>query len=185
MNATEFLIELSDKLAWPVAVIVLVLLLRKQIVRLLENLRSMKYKDLSLEFGQQLEKAKEEAKKANVPDVSEGLAKDKIEYYEELSRISPRAAVLEAWLQVETIAEKIIRKRGEKYRRRALNPFFVKLATTLRLAEWESSLYNALRTLRNEVVHKENAQISREIAMDYAELALGLASRIERKFNNL
>jgi hypothetical protein len=185
MNVAEFLIELLGKLAWPICVIILVLMLRKELAGLIEKLRSLKYKDLSLEFDQKLENAKKEAKRAKVTDVFEDLSKDKIEYYEELCQLSPRAAVLESWLQVETVAERILRKHGEEYHRRALNPLLVKMVTIIGMAEWESSLYDALRKLRNAVVHQENAQISREVAMEYAKLALGLASRIEKKINNL
>jgi hypothetical protein len=185
MTITDFIIKLVDKLSWPLCVIILVLILRREISGLIEKLRSMKYKDLSLEFDKKLEDVREKAKRDNITDIFEGLTKDKIEYYEELCQLSPIASILESWLQVETVAERILREHGEKYHRKALNPLLVKMIPIIGMAEWERFLYDTLRKIRNEVVHQENAQISREIAMEYTKLALGLASRIERKFNNL
>lgn len=182
MNVAEFIIELLDKLVWPIAVIVLVLLLRQQIIRLLENLRSLKYKDLSLEFGQQLEEAKGEAEKAHLPQVSEDVAKEKMEYYKELALISPRAVVLEAWLQVETAVEGVIRRRADKPR--IFRPEAKMLLKLAELEEWEISILDDLRSIRNRIVHQEDARLSKDQAIEYAHLALRLASKIREKFNS-
>lgn len=89
MSPGEFVIELLDKLAWPTGIIVLVLLLRKEMAGLLQNLRSLKYKDLTLEFGQKLEGAKEAAEKAGLPSIFSEMTQEKMEYYKELVEIFP------------------------------------------------------------------------------------------------
>jgi hypothetical protein len=181
MDTTEFLIELLDKLAWPVSIIILVLILRKEFAGLLENLRSLKYKDLSLEFGQRLKDAKEEAEKANLPDISKGLTMDKVEYYEELAQISPRAVVVEAWLQIESLLERAFSKQEVRYRPALIMQYAGELLRSAGLTSEEVSLFNDLRRMRNEVVHRENATLSPRVAIEYAHLAMRFVNVLSKK----
>lgn len=64
MDVLTFISELIKSLAWPVAIIILVILLRKPIVELIPLLRRLKYKDLELEFSQEVTELKAEVEAA-------------------------------------------------------------------------------------------------------------------------
>ena len=183
MGWEEFVIELFDKLAWPISAIVLVIILRKELASIVGNLRSLKYKELSLEFGEKLEEAKKEADKAKLPEISARLSRVELEYYGDLARASPRAAVIEAWLQIETAVEKIIRRPPEG-RPRSFGPEARVLLEIAGLEKEEISIFYDLRTIRNRVVHEEDARVSEAQAIEYVQLALRLASKITEKFDN-
>jgi hypothetical protein len=61
MNWLEFISSLTESLAWPATVVVLVLLLRSPVSRLLLALTRLKYKELELDFGSELRELKESA----------------------------------------------------------------------------------------------------------------------------
>ena len=177
MDWKQLMVQIIDILAWPITTVILTLLLRKQLSSLLGTLRSLKYKDLSLEFGQKLEEAKENAIKAGLEDVKD---KDIETYFNDLAQVSPRACILESWIQIEAAVEKIIRKHGEGYQRRVFGPPTMKLLELVGLNEGERSLFNALRVIRNLLVHEDKLDLPKEQSLDYAKLALRLANKIDK-----
>jgi len=183
MGWQEFLIELFDKLAWPSLILVLVLIFKGSLRELLKRLESIGTKYGTLNFQESLDQAKEEADKAKLPEFSEDLAKDEMAYYEELVRVSPGAVILEAWLQIETAVEKIIRRPPEG-RPRSFGPEAKVLLEIAGLEKEEISIFYDLRAIRNRVVHQEDARVSEAQAIEYVQLALRLASKIREKFNN-
>src|SRR5690606_42060334 len=105
MDALTFLSEIIRSVAWPVTVVVLVVVLRKPLVELIPLLRRLKYKELELEFSQQVSELKAEA---------ESISR---EHPEEQGQISPRsnsilnlvsfsshASIMEACVEVESSA---------------------------------------------------------------------------------
>ena len=103
MVVLSFTSELIKALAWPATAIVIVVLLRKPIVELIPLLRRLKYKELELEFTQEVSELKAEV---------EAIAKEKGEEAPSIAStssdllnlipISTRAAIMEAWLEVES-----------------------------------------------------------------------------------
>jgi hypothetical protein len=60
MDALTFISEIVKALAWPTAIVVLVSLLKKPIVELVPLMKKLKYKELELEFSQEVMALKEE-----------------------------------------------------------------------------------------------------------------------------
>jgi len=56
MDWLTFVTKIIESLAWPVSIVVIVLILKKPISALLPLLRNLKYKDLELSFGEELKK---------------------------------------------------------------------------------------------------------------------------------
>ena len=181
MTKQEFIIELLDKIAWPSLLLVLVLIFKSSLRELLKRLESIGTKYGTLNFHESLDEAKEDANKAKLPEISEGFVRDEMKYYEELARVSPRAVVLEAWLQLETAVEGIIRRPPEG-KPRSFGPEARVLLELAELVKEEISIFYDLRSIRNKVVHQESARVSKEQAIEYAQLALRLASKIREKF---
>jgi hypothetical protein len=183
MTIREFIVQLADKLAWPALVLALVLIFRSSLRELLRRLEHVGTKYGRLDFRESLDQAKQDAENAELPEPAKVLAKDEIQYYEELAAVSPRAVVVEAWLQLETSVERIIRRPPEG-RARSFGPEARVLLKIAQLEEDEISLFYEIRAIRNEVVHQENAQVSKDQAIEYAQLALRLAAKIREKFHN-
>src|SRR6266702_978293 len=105
MDWLTFVSSLVHSLAWPGAVVGIVLLLRRSLNKLLPELNRLKYKDLELDFGRQVAQAKAEVEASpaprQLPEARQLQLGPDTEYLSALAEISPRAAVLEAWLPLE------------------------------------------------------------------------------------
>lgn len=186
MNWLEFFAAIVEALAWPSAVVFLVLLLREPISRLVPLLERLKYKDLELEFGRRLEAAKSEAE-ALPPTPSEALpSAHESEFIERISTLaatSPRAGVLEAWREVEETAASAAREHGyigpKQYHRTPAN-----LVRALRKAPQIEpgiiTLLEELRVMRNRAAHATDFALSVDSALEFAHLA----ERIIEYFRN-
>lgn len=101
MDLREFAASLIGSLAWPLTVTAAVLLLRHQIAGLLPALRRLRIKDVELEFGRAVEELKKEAETEELPTPRE-LPDMPVERLAVIADVSPRAAILEAWLYLES-----------------------------------------------------------------------------------
>ncbi len=61
MDKYTFIVELIKVLAWPVTVASSLILLRKPIVSLIPFMRKLKFKELEMEFSEQVQAMKSEA----------------------------------------------------------------------------------------------------------------------------
>ena len=64
MTRLEFIAAVIDSLAWPAVVIMTVVLLRRPLAGLLPLLRRVKYKELEVEFAQEVKELRQEAEAA-------------------------------------------------------------------------------------------------------------------------
>ena len=115
MDWLSFSASLAHSLAWPGALIVAVFILRRALGRLIPDLNQLKYKDLEIRFGRQLEDVRHELeaspKPTLPPPAQQKALKDRaaekgglVNYFESIAEVSPRAAMLEAWIGFETTA---------------------------------------------------------------------------------
>ncbi len=99
MDVLTFISELTKALAQPLAVVTLVFLLRRPIMEVFPSLRRLKYKEIELEFAQEVSELKAEVeaiaeeKGEEAPSITSSLLN--------LVSYSTRAAIMEAWLEVE------------------------------------------------------------------------------------
>lgn len=179
MDTSALIASIVESLAWPIAIIVLVLILRGPIARLIPLIEKLKYKDVEIEFGRKLAAAKAEAEVSDIADSSDAEPEHEYEI-EELAKVSPRAAVSEAWRWVEmaslSTAERVLGKRPTNY---------IAAFRAIRRLEREEHisvpvyrLMRELRELRNKAVHAPEFAISIDTAMEYADTARWVASRL-------
>lgn len=174
----EDILRLVEILAWPATALVTLFVLRTPISRLLLLVERIRYKDLDVEFRKGLENAERDAGQiANEPAPE---TKD-ADLVLKLVEVSPPAAVLEAWKRLENAARAKVREllpEGETFRDPLVRPvdyldlkgaFIPSIATAAR----------NLHMLRNQAAHASSAQISREDALRYAELAWRVQAQIE------
>src|SRR3970040_2344480 len=105
MDTLSFPAEMTKALAWPRTIILALLLLRRPLADLIPLLQRLRYKDLELDFGKRVQELASEIKKqlpgGRQPGGAQQRGRNRLA---DLAHASPRAAVLEAWLEVEEAA---------------------------------------------------------------------------------
>ncbi|AZQ83860.1 hypothetical protein EKO29_07365 [Colwellia sp. Arc7-635] len=106
MDGFTFTTEIVKALAWPVSAITLVFLLRKPIIDLVPLMKKLKYKELELEFSQEMKALKSDVTINSVKDAQAVSSSTNSKALDLLS-FSARAGIMEAWIEVETKISKI------------------------------------------------------------------------------
>lgn len=173
----EYLVRLVEALAWPGVVLIALFVLRGSIADLVPMLQRLKYKDLELEFERDLDKLREEARdmrsKTTLPPTAESVDADLNYYLQQVRQSSPRNAVIEAWLGLESSAVstathfKLMPERTRVTASSALEA----LVTAGVLSDNDLRIINELRLLRNKAVHELSASISEYDAAKFLEIA--------------
>ena len=183
MNGLEFIAALISALVWPTVAIVVVILLRKPLAGLIPLLRHVKYKDLELEFAQEVQQLREEAEAALRPLTSPPprvtAEEDSLTH---LAAMSPRSAVVEAWRLVESSARYAIEARGVPAEggRPVNGPQLTRALGRTEVLDRETrGLMDRLRMLRNQTVHADDFFVDEASAREYVQLAVALARRID------
>lgn len=169
-------------LAWPTAVVVAVLLLRRPITSVLPPIRRLRYGKLEAEFAEGLKQA-QEAVKALPPEphapTPEGIA---IAHLEELATLSPRAAVVESWRQLDDAARSAVERLTLAEAPDKLSPrdYPALLASQGVLDSELLDLFHRLRTLRNKAAHAHGSdiEVTRDDALEYISLVGALLRRL-------
>ncbi|MFM4917770.1 hypothetical protein NRL00_09465 [Aeromonas dhakensis] len=186
MDYLTFISKAIESLAWPVTIITLIFLIRKELPEIVRLLRRFKYKDIELEFGAATKAIANEIKEV-VPAIQKnmkiaGMSKSEIKLrLDAIAELAPRAAILEAWLQVEAAAADVIRQKGLG----ASTPY----PAPLRLRESlqksgilntrQLAIFEQLRTLRNEAVHVPEVEFTKAAVANYIESSIAIASYLE------
>jgi len=203
MHWTAFTVELVKALAWPLAILVTVLLLRKPLVRLLPHLLRLRYKDFELEFGEKLEKlgarvgelsgdvrpavtevevsawTTAPGKEAVAPkDWLSGLREGKLtDQVQALAYLSPRAAITEAWRHLEQAIDAAAVESGRAQPRSFQERLDLLQAARL-FGHVELSIARDLRALRNQAVHKRDFPLAPDQAIEFARVVEILIGRL-------
>ncbi len=191
MDWLSFLASVLNSLAWPGAIVVSVFILRRALGQLLPGLNRLKYKDLEVHFGKELDEVRRELHSGAKPAIDAGSDEDKpsaeteesyglAQYYESIAEVSPRAAILEAWIGFETTATSSAQKL-ELIPPGRPTPM-PKLIHALKIGELvsneEARALTTLRALRNDVVHGPDSHLSAEKAGEYAALLREISDEI-------
>ena len=186
MDWLTFISKVIEALAWPGLVVAVLIYLRKEFPSIVRSLRKLKFKDVELEFGEAAIALAAETKRV-VPAAKSGvklLGQDETAVaarLEAIAELSPRAAILEAWLLVEGAAADLIRKQS--ITTLSANPGPMRIREGLRRAEVltppQEAAFEHLRRLRNEAVHAPEAEFSSSAVASYIESALAMAGYLE------
>jgi hypothetical protein len=186
MDWLTFITKIVEALAWPGTVVVVLFLIRRELPQIVRNLRKLKIKGVELEFGEAAKAVASEAKDAVPSDDANtrlpGQSRHELaERLNSIAEFAPRAAILEAWLQVEAAAVDVIRKRSSPNLKSLPGP--MRLRDSLMKIEVLNSkqlaVFENLRILRNEAVHLAEAQFTRASVENYIEAALAMAAYLE------
>lgn len=174
MDILTFIAELVKAAAWPLAAIVIALIFRQQLRALLSRIRKGKVGPAEFEFEQEVKELTEQAT-PQLPPPQVGTPTVT------LATTNPRAAILEAWLDVESSVNRLA------YNRQLPAPSAPRNAASIIRAIEKSgilpfedvALFNDLRVLRNQATHDPDFSPSPESVIKYVQLAKGLKQRID------
>ncbi len=174
MDKYTFISEMTKALTWPATLIVVLLLMRKPLVCLIPFMRKLKFKEFEMEFSEQVQALKSEAQ----IDETSGIDNPAMN----ILSFSTRAAVLEAWMELESVAASLA---ASNWNTSSLSPFknYAKLGHYLHqcgvLSDSQLKSFDELRKLRNQLVHTEEVELTENDAKAYIMIASSLVNQIK------
>ncbi|GAA4046868.1 hypothetical protein GCM10023063_37630 [Arthrobacter methylotrophus] len=195
MNGWEFVASLASSLSWPIVIVVIMFMFNNQLKSLLGNIagRIPTVSEITgpgnfaLKFEQELKEVKDdlppEAQKASNNEGhgdaggdDPGAAVSFLARIDALAEISPRAAILEAYLRVETAAAKVVAQYAPHVRRGSIPRMLERVeAVPLYLV----AAAGGLSRLRTEAAHAEEFSIPVETVREYAATALDVSCGLD------
>lgn len=189
MDFLTFLSSIIGSLAWPAIVIIILYYGRNDIIKLIRDLKSLKYDKLELLFEQKVEDA---ALQAEV--IAENENEDIDNKYGEFSFLSPYEAVMKSFILLNESSYKALKRLIEEGRitstdfskydnkKHPVVPTWT-LLSTLRdnslLNDDEINLFKELMAVRNMAAHKSDLNITNNTAKSYVNSVLTLIKKIE------
>ena len=185
MDWLTFTSKAIEALAWPVAAIALVVLLRKEISKLTPFIKKVKAGPLEAEFEREVKQLKE-IKESNPEQTKPAQAKPadtaSKNFLFQLAELHPRSAILESWVRVEAAARAVLADKSLPVAKPGYLPA-ARLAEPLAqqevLNQGQVTLFHELRRLRNEVAHAQGFEPTQESARAYIDLASSLQGWLE------
>jgi hypothetical protein len=176
-------------LAWPIAAIVALLVLKRHVIDLLRalgnRLEKAKGAGIELTFGKGIDKVEEILP---LPDtkIDESIVTQRIENASELSHLPPSYIVSQAWLKLEQAIRDTVDmpiRISASIRRQPYRVLdYIDLATRQEfLLNDEVSAVQQLRALRNQAAHSVDPGITITDALRYNDIASSLIEKIKRR----
>lgn len=166
--------------AWPIAAVVIVVLLKKEVGLLLSKIKKIKHKDYEIEIQQELESVSKQADENNLPKLKSGADQERIY---RLAADSPRGAILDSWLNVEDAIKKYCERVDINDNVRSplqlIQSMYRHNMDYNTIGQGIFDMLEKLRNLRNEAVHVSDSEISTETAIEYSQIAKRVITRIE------
>lgn len=192
MIIDESILKLIEILAWPITILILVIIFKPHFLNIARAISTLKYKGIEVDFDKDLKKAENEAKALELPppESARYLSEFEINYrpYDRIQRIaevSPRAAVIEAWRLVELSLNDIIKAKGiDVDPRSSLDRVVNRLINDGIISPRVKGLYRELKSIRNIAAHSRDFEVEPREAERYIDLALSLANELQLLLRN-
>lgn len=166
-SVLDFIASLIDSLAWPVAVVVIAIVLRRPISGLIKAIRTLSFGDARAEFGEEMNSAEAKAEVLKTEAATSGEPIVPLDQqvlksgdmsiatpfprFEKLAVAAPSAAILEIWSVIYRELNKAATAHGIKARN--AKGVIDQLALRGVLDSLVVSLLNDLRVMRNSAAH--------------------------------
>lgn len=185
MDMLTFISEVVKALAWPGAAVLIALMVKKPVVELIPFLRRLKYKELEMEFSKGIAELKAESQAIEPRNQQEAITKSNTSSrLTQLLQFSTRAAIMEAWLEVESAAVAVASSFWSESPSDTFKnyPKLGEYLLQCKVIDGEQlELFNRLRQLRNKAAHAEELGLSMSDAKSYIEMSSALAAHIRSK----
>lgn len=146
--------------------------------------RTVKYSDVEIRFGQEVAELKKAADTADLPKQKTASQNDQWQTLMRLAEVRPRTAIRASWRQVEATMDQLATEKGVQVADAAQSMPMVIGAILLNqgfLSTPQYELMQKLRLLSNQAEHSEPDSLTPTNAMEYVELALRLVASIPLK----
>jgi len=188
MELMELIVQLLTGVAWPVTVLVIALVFRRDLAQAAAKLTRLRWRDLEAEFGEKLRELKAETVPPALPAPPDKQEDYGDEYLKEMNRRkdrvaaialgSPRSAILEAWILLEKALFDAAQRLNVSISGGALH-IAQELADQERIPRSYPKHVEWLSQLRNAAVHDPAFEISSTQIGDYLDAALDLTASID------
>lgn len=186
MGWSWFIVYLAKYLAWPLFATVTLLLFRRQLLGLGGLVQSLKYKDVEVNFRENMrvvETASAIQQGTSEPPRPHGDYMSRmLDRFADLTVISPRSAIIEAWVQVELAAIDFLKRENALPASGASTLPPLKLVNALKNGQFldptRLKLLNALRNARNDALHVADDAIKESDATDFVLVAMDLVESL-------
>ncbi|MFD2256783.1 hypothetical protein ACFSSA_08860 [Luteolibacter algae] len=184
MTFLEFLASLVSSLAWPATIFLAIFFLRKPLVELIPLLKKLKYKEFEAEFRDALEATPVPPTIATDDTLSADSPGDLLKsrnYYLQLAEVSPRSAIMEAWLELESASSDAYTRIVKPGMKVFMNPRDTAqyLYGQSLITEDEYKSFQSLARLRNKAAHETDlSDMNQKVVGEYVDFCLTLASKI-------
>lgn len=180
MDTLSFIAKLIEAIAWPIASVALVGLLRTEIRNLVPLIKKLKAGPLEAEFDREVKELRGSVK-TDQPHLGEEVATQWLPVAAQLAAIHPRAAIQEAWRIVESKAIELLKKVDPQLtaeQLRSTRGIILLLGGYELLTAEEVATLNQMRFLRNQAVHMPQFEPTFEGAMNFVQLAANLLQQM-------
>jgi len=202
MDWLTFIVELTKALAWPLTIVAIITLLRRPILQLIPDIRKFKFGDLEIDIGKELREVEKQAETA-LPELKEvtrtvsvvveavGKAEGKAEVIGQagiidtndrarrLAELSPAAAVVDAWLELETALRKGASANDIAVNEGSNPVKLMKALMNLEKVDRQTyEIFDKLRGIRNRAVHARSMDLTASQALEYREITKRLAAKL-------
>ncbi len=190
MGAFAFVAALVQSLAWPVAIVIIVWMMRDRLGNALSRLAEISFPGGGIKFGEKLEELKETSEEviaAQSEEFKAGIGSNSPAQPEIGSEESPEAVVLIRFRDLERDVVRVAREFDIPTDKK--QPFAIVQELLRRQIIDESTyvLFREIRALRNDVAHAEARNLTRSQAQEYARqcdlflYALNFGLEVRRK----
>ena len=185
MDTLTFIERMTASLAWPIAIAVVLILLRREIRTLLGQVTKLRFKDIEIDVAKDFSKTQAENTVALGADPAAEVDPQQARYLKLLAA-SPKTVIIENWRRIErAISQILIDQNSELGDEDFRSPIRLidKLAALGILDERTNSVIRNMYLLRNRVVHFEPLAVSRADAETYYKNTLkmmGLLKEIDQ-----
>ena len=182
MDWLTFISKVIESLAWPIAAVALVVLLRDEIAKLAPLIKRVKAGPLEAEFEREVKELKASTPEPSASGEAPPPDTASKSFLFQLAELHPRSAILESWVRVEAAARAVLDKKPVPVSKPGYIPA-ARLAEPLAqldvLTPAQVTLFHELRRLRNDVAHAQGFEPTHESARTYIDLAMFLQGWLE------
>ncbi len=183
MDTLTFIAEIIKAVIWPLTIIGILVVLRKPILNFFPAIEKLKYGDWELDFAKQVHKLAKEAKESLDSALSkfDDATQDDYKKLLDIAQVSPRAALLEAWMTLESVAFQVMKHKDPKLTTTILKTplqFGITLEKLGIINCSQKEIFDKLRNLRNAAAHAMDFAFDTRAAIEYVEMALNLVNHI-------
>ena len=181
MDLLTFILYIISAVAWPIAAVVLVAILKDEIKKIAPFLKRFKAGPLEAEFEREVKELKETTPTSNTNGTHAPASKA---FLFQLAELHPRSAIIESWVRVEAAARATLASISDSTTKSSYVPvarLAEPLVITGALNQSQVTLFHELRRLRNDVAHENGIEPTQESAQSYIDLASSLQGELEKQ----